>query len=129
MSITSFRDLVGKHKIFIWSKFLSNIVKALGLNKLANKIKGYTSVKLINKISYIIEDKNSNPDINRLWDGTFYMEDSDRELNKLTKDSKKKQNKIMNGWNGRYRSIRTQNYPPVQWAKLQHQIDKYHDML
>ena len=129
MSNTAFRDLVGKHDMSIWRKFLSNIVKALGLNKLANKIEGYTSVKLINEISDIIEDRNSNPDINRLGDGIFYMEDSDPELNKLSKDSKKILDKIMSGLNGRYRSLRTQNYPPLQLAKLQQQIDMYHDML
>ena len=90
MSNTAFRDLVGKYDMPIWRKFLSNIVKALGLNKLVNKIEGYTSVKLINEISDIIEDRNSNPDINRLGDGIFYMEDSDPELNKLSKDSKRK---------------------------------------
>jgi hypothetical protein len=119
MSNTAFRDLVGKHDMPIWRKFLSNIVKALGLNKLANKIEGYTSVKLINEISDIIEDRNSNPDINRLGDGIFYMEDSDPELNKLSKYSKKILGKIMSGLNGRYRSLRTQNYPPLQLAKLQ----------
>lgn len=129
MSNTAFRDLVGKHDMSIWRKFLSNIVKALRLNKLANKIEGYTSVKLINEISDIIEDRNSNPDINRLGDGIFYMEDSDPELNKLSKDSKKILDKIMSGLNGRYRSLRTQNYPPLQLAKLQQQIDMYHDML
>jgi hypothetical protein len=129
MSNTAFRDLVGKHDMSIWRKFLSNIVKALGLNKLVNKIEGYTSVKLINEISDIIEDRNSNPDINRLGDGIFYMEDSDPELNKLYKDSKKILDKIMSGLNGRYRSLRTQNYPPLQLAKLQQQIDMYHDML
>ena len=73
------------------------------MNKLVNKIEGYTSVKLINEISDIIEDRNSNPDINRLGDGIFYMEDSDPELNKLSKDSKKILDKIMSGLNGRYR--------------------------
>lgn len=35
----------------------------------------------------------------------------------------------MSGLNSRYRSLRTQNYPPLQLAKLQQQIDMYHDML
>lgn len=129
MSNTAFRDLVGKHDMSTWRKFLTGVLWMLGLNKLVNKVEGYTTTKLINEISDIIENRNINPDINRLGDGIFYMEDNDPSLNKLSKDSKKILDKIMNGLNGRYKSLRAQNYPPLQLAKLQQQIDMYHDML
>nr|UVX77527.1 MAG: glucose-regulated metallo-peptidase M90 [Bacteriophage sp.] len=119
MSNTAFRDLVGKHDMSTWRKFLTGVLWMLGLNKLVNKVEGYTTTKLINEISDIIENRNINPDINRLGDGIFYMEDSDPSLNKLSKDSKKILDKIMNGLNGRYKSLRAQNYPLLQLAKLQ----------
>jgi hypothetical protein len=119
MSNTAFRDLVGKHDMSTWRKFLTGVLWMLGLNKLVNKVEGYTTTKLINEISDIIENRNINPDINRLGDGIFYMEDNDPSLNKLSKDSKKILDKIMNGLNGRYKSLRAQNYPPLQLAKLQ----------
>lgn len=129
MSNSAFRDLVGKNDMSIWRKFLSNIIKMLGLNKLADKVEGYTTTKLANEISDIIENRNINPEVTQLGDGIFYMEDNDIYLNQLSKDSRKIIDKIINGLNGRYKSLRSQNYPPLQLAKLQQQIDIYNDML
>lgn len=129
MTNSAFRDLVAKHNMSVWKKFIYAILKGLGFNNIAKTIKSKDTIKLVNEITKVIENRNTDPRINELGDGIYYLKEEDPFYNELSKQAKNTIAKINNGLNSRYRSLKSQNYPPLQLARLQQQIDQYHDML
>ena len=118
----AFRELVLKNNAANWQLFVSNILEALHLGKWAKNVREYKTIRVINAIQRVIDNRNTNPNITNAGDGVFYsplgyVEDQKIQAQKISK-------KIMNGLNAKYRSMESRKSSPLKLATLKAEIDK-----
>lgn len=127
---SAFRDLVAKKNMSTWRRLLTNILNALNLNKIANKVaqKGIdNNASLINEIQSIINNTHTTDYVaNDLGDGILkYDANNDDVLDAINKEARNISEKILRGLKASYKSLKSRDKSPIVLTKLQQTIDQY----
>nr|DAO36513.1 MAG TPA: SprT-like family protein [Bacteriophage sp.] len=120
---SAFRDLVAKKNMSTWRRLLTNILNALNLNKIANKVaqKGIdNNASLINEIQSIINNTHTTDYVaNDLGDGILkYDANNDDVLDAINKEARNISEKILRGLKASYKSLKSRDKSPIVLTKL-----------